>query len=410
MRRRSTPLIFAVTMLIVSCGGGGGDGDVIGELFVATDVVVADIDGDDKNDVLTLGMRSQSYEEREGRLTVHRRHADGGFKTPVTYSVGRYPWNLTLADVNSDDTLDAIVLDADTYEVWLLPQDPANPGDFLSPRRILNEVYGDNTSVADLDGDAIPDIAIPVRRGNRVVVLSQDPEHGDFLQKEITFADAPYTLMTGDLDQDTRSDLLVGLQLETDLEDPAETVLAYRLQQLEGVLGSSSRIAFNVGNNFGQLAIGDYDGEGANDIFVFYSYNKEPYSPKLGVLLQYTDNPGVFLPRVDTSLSGIDGTDDAVFADLNNDGKPDAAVAGFYPSGSPSDIKSRVNVLFQSGGGNFSFVDGYSMPFAVSCITAGDINGDGANDLVVFGDEQPMVMHQSTATPGTFQAPQAIGP
>ena len=47
------------------------------------------------------------------------------------------------------------------------------------------------------------------------------------------------------------------------------------------------------------------------------------------------------------------------------------------------------------------------MAFAVSRLGAGDLNGDGANDLVLLGDDaRAMVMFQSS--PGVFQPPRDL--
>jgi len=51
----------------------------------------------------------------------------------------------------------------------------------------------------------------------------------------------------------------------------------------------------------------------------------------------------------------------------------------------------------------------HDMPVAVSRVAAGDLNGDGAIDLVGFaGEDGCQVMLQSPAAPGTFSAPRPL--
>jgi hypothetical protein len=49
------------------------------------------------------------------------------------------------------------------------------------------------------------------------------------------------------------------------------------------------------------------------------------------------------------------------------------------------------------------------MPVSASRVAAGDINGDGLNDLVALGGEnQVVVLLQSATTHGVFQTPQLL--
>jgi hypothetical protein len=102
--------------------------------------------------------------------------------------------------------------------------------------------------------------------------------------------------------------------------------------------------------------------------------------------------PGHFAAPVDTSMHGLKGIDDAVFADLDGDRRPDAAVAGSYPVGSPSVVHARLNRFTQSGGGAFALVSSSDLPIASSRMTAGDVDGDGRNEVVVLGAEDRFVV------------------
>ncbi len=401
----------SVMFLIAGCGGGGGSDSWLYPSWVETDIYVTDIDGDGLSDVITLAMLATSASQREGRLMVYRQTSLGVFASPDTYVVGTYPWKIEVGDINGDGLPDLVVTDPDGRAVWLLLQDPVKNGQFLPPQQIVSGVYNYKATIADLNGDSVPDIAIAddLVDSNRLVLLYQNPaQRGTFLSAvDFTLPGSSSSLTAGDLNGDGRADLFMWIYLARSGYTP-NGVLAVSLQQTNGTLGPVTALAPQTGLNVGLLAIDDYNGDGSHDLFAFFTPFSSDYNAKLSVLLQESQ-PGTFSAPVDTSLADIKGIDSATVADLNGDGRPDVAVVGFFPVGSPSTVQSRLNLFTQSGGGAFALAGSYNLPIAASRVAAGDIDGDGLNDLVVLGGQnQCLVLIQSHSVIGTFNVPQPL--
>ena len=407
-RRFLLATVYLLSIIGIVASGGGGDTSWLFPLWIPTDVVVTDIDGDDLPDVITLARLSTSISHDEGRLVVYRQTSPGVFAPPDHYVVGTYPWKLALDDIDGNGLLDLLVADPDSQAVWLLLQNTGNPGKLLPAQQIASGILAYEAAIADLNSDGVPDIAIAdhLQASNRIVLLYQDPSsRGTFLAAvDFVLPGTAFNVTTGELNQDGRPDLIAWIYLAPTGYTP-NGELALSLQQANGTLDAVTTLAPQTGLNVGRLAIQDYDGNGRNDLFVFFTPFDTDYRAKLTVLLQETQ-PGTFASPVDTSLAGIQGIDDATFADLNGDGRPDVAVAGFFPVGSPSTVQSRFNLFTQSGNGAFALAGAYTMPIAVSRLAAGDIDRDGLNDLVVLGgDNRCLIVIQSHSVPGTFNAP-----
>jgi hypothetical protein len=410
----SCVIIFGFISIIGSGGGGGGGGDdsSLLPLWVPTDVVVSDIDIDGRNDVLTLAMLQTSMSHKEGHLKVYHQTDQGEFSAPSTNIVGEYPWQLVVSDIDGDTLPDLLVTDPDPRNVWLLLQNPDSNGQFLPQQLIASGMRAYETAAADFNNDSTSDIAIVDSQvgSNRIVMLYQDPEHQGIFLPAMDYM-VPGTgssnITAGDINGDGLADLLAVINLPSSGWTPNK-VLGISLQQSNGTLGPITTLAPQTGLNVGHLAIADYNDDGANDLFVFFRPSSVDYKAKLTVVLQDSVS-GTFAAPVDTSLASIRGIDDAAVADLNGDGRPDFAVAGFYPEGSPSTVKSKLRIFIQSGGGAFSLTGVYDMPISVSRIAAGDIDDDGLNDLVVLGGEnQCMVLIQSHIMIGTFNPPKSL--
>jgi hypothetical protein len=408
MKKSIKIIFFSVMSLMAGCGGGGGGDSGLFPLWVETDVVATDIDGDGLADVATLAQLSTSMSQREGRLVVYRQSSPGVFAPSDTYVVGTYPWKLAVGDIDGDGQPDLVVTDPDGHAVWLLLQDPDYKGKFLAPQLIASGTNIYEAAIGDLNSDGAPDIAIADRLtgSDQMMLLYQNPvQRGAFLPAVIfMLPGTPSNVTAGDLNSDGRDDLFTWVYL-TSSGDTPNGELAISLQQSNRTLGPATPLAPQTGLNVGLLAIADYNGDGRNDLFAFFTPYSSDYNAKIAVLMQGSQ-PGIFSAPVDTSLAGIEGIDDATFADLNGDGRPDAAVVGFFPVGSPSTVESRLNLFTQLGDGSFALKAVYDLPIAASRVAAGDIDGDGLNDLVVLGgNNQCLILIQSNSVPGTFKAP-----
>jgi hypothetical protein len=162
---------FIIASFMAGCGGGGDDSWLF-PLWVPTDVVATDIDGDGRADVVTLAQLSTSMSQREGRLVVYRQTSPEMFAPPDTYVVGTYPWKLAVGDIDGDGLPDLVVTDWDGHAVWLLLQNPGNRGKFLSPQQIASNIYANEAAIADLNGDGLNDLVV-LGKDNQCLVLIQ---------------------------------------------------------------------------------------------------------------------------------------------------------------------------------------------------------------------------------------------
>ncbi|KPK47143.1 MAG: hypothetical protein AMS22_17035 [Thiotrichales bacterium SG8_50] len=407
--RRSLIALAVVIFGVLSIVGSGGSYD-LGPVWVETDVLVADIDGDTRPDVLTLAMLTTSYEQKEGHLLVYRQTSTPGvFAAPVPYVVGRYPWRVVADDIDGDGRPDLVITDVDTNTTLLMLQDGANPGQFLAPQPLITGAHSYDAVIADLNSDGAPDVAATdsAYGSGRVVLRYQDPlNRGSFgPQVDVAMPDTTTNLVAGDVDGDGLADMLAWVYTNPPGVYPPTTALVVAYQNSGGGFTMSGLLAPQTGLNAGRLAIADANVDGRRDLFAFETPFSRDYTAQLLVVPQ-TATARLFDAPIYTSLAGIHGLDDAVLVDFNQDGAPDAAVVGYFPVG--SDWDSRANLLINNGVGGFVLSDVFATPISVSRVAAGDLDGDGRVDIVLLGSENRCLVMFQSATPGSFLPPRAL--
>ena len=410
-------------LMMNACGDGGLEHLTIDS---GRDVIAADVDGDQRLDVVTL-VHQFGDQPQQGLLTVHRQTSRGLFAPAERYVIGCYPWSMVLADVDGDTRPDLLVVDVSYTNcndptareaLYLLRQDPTRPGRFLAPQKLTDDVYSYHAAVADLDGDGAPDIAYGQRVGGepRLAILYQDATRRGNFQPPVAVVTPRdiFQIVAGDVDGDGRADLLF-----TDADrasgDPATVWLTTMTQTDRGTLGDPTRLSSYAGVRADFLAIQDLDSDGRADLLAYLTPTSalRDDHPSLRSLRQGPAAMEWSAP-IGLDLAPLEGKGIGATAlgDLNQDGRPDVVLAGTWPeSGGPlaaPNIRARVNLAFGQGDARFAYVGAIDVEPWPDAVTIGDLDGDGRNDIVINAEGVAWWMPQSATMPGSFGAPQPL--
>lgn len=210
----------------------------------------------------------------------------------------------------------------------------------------------------------------------------------------------PFDLYEGigiaDLNNDTLPDVAVAYR-HISGAPPHPGYVAVLLQNPAKPGSFLTPVSYPVGGDPWTLRVADLNADMLPDIVVV---NNSTYS--VSVLYQQTGNTGRFeaARQFATTLkpSGL------AVADIDGDGLPDLAVAGYGGTSAPD---TGLAILRQDAGVAKSFLSPLAVTTGSSCesVAVADVNHDGAIDLVVDGATDVRVILQDVMTPMTFAAP-----
>ncbi len=358
------PLFLPVVTLDA---GGISPNDVTGP------VALADLNGDGKLDMVVPNPCAPNTPPNcIGQLSVFLGNGDGTFQPSVGYSSGAF-WadSVVIADVNGDHKPDLIVANSAAVEgvfgdgiISVL----LGNGDGTFRPAVTYDSGGVNaTSVAvgDINHDGKPDLVVSNNStadsgvGNVAVLLGNGD--GTF-QAAVTYDSAGWgtnSVVLSDVNGDGKLDVVI-----SDVCSPqgggcdGKGVAGVLLGNGDGTL--KPIVTYPSGGLTGlSIEVADLNHDGLLDLITFNQCNVGCSSGGIGVLLGNGD--GTFQPAVTYPTGGSGGLQGmAVVADVDGDGKPDIVATTTTPTGSGligvllgnGDGTFQPAVIYDSGGGN----------------------------------------------------------
>ncbi|MGH9694527.1 MAG: FG-GAP repeat domain-containing protein, partial [Bryobacteraceae bacterium] len=212
-----------------------------------------------------------------------------------------------------------------------------------------------SVAVGDFNGDGKQDLAVANYTDPGTISIFLGNGVGGFTRlTDINAGSFPFSIAVGDFNGDGKQDLAV---VNATLGTPS--TVAVLLGSGNGTFSAATYFA--VGNGPTSIAMGDFNGDGKQDLAVtnFYSSN-------VSILLG--DGAGHFSAPTNFPCGG--GPYSIAVGDFNRDGNQDLAVAN---SSSPG----RVSILLGDGAGNFSAPTQFVTGNGSYALAIGDFNGDG---------------------------------
>jgi FG-GAP-like repeat/FG-GAP repeat len=282
------------------------------------DITIGDFNGDGRPDLAFANHETQE-------LTVLLGNGRGDFApaaySPVNVTVKPHPHGIAAGDFDGDGSLD-LVTDSwaeDRLEILFNPRKAGSPWTRTIYVAVGKHPY-QRIRVADLNRDGHVDIVSPNLDGDNVTVLLGDGK-GTFRQpagSPFPCGDSPFNVSVGDLNADGIPDLAI-------VNSPSSTSDRSGRDGLTLLLGSGTG-AFRVvrGSRFAtdgfpnMVAIGDLDGDGVGDVVLSL-----PESDRVTAF--YMSRSGTLAARKDTGVEGH--PKGLAIGDFDGDGKGDIVIA-----------------------------------------------------------------------------------
>ncbi|GHG12077.1 FG-GAP repeat domain-containing protein [Streptomyces zaomyceticus] len=342
---------------------------------------LGDLNGDAKPDLVTAVKGSNT-------LVAALGDGKGGFGPGVSFKLdtGTFPTAVALADLNGDGRLDAVVAAALTKQptqhgtesmgsvVELLGDGRggfAPATSYFAPTLVnqsTNAMFPADITVADMNGDARPDVLTSNTNGDNVSVWTNDGTGalgtasnyyvGGGRPTGYSAAQLrPSGLKTGDVNGDGRLDVVT--------VNAGTSDISVLLGDGRGRLGPATRFADGV--SLGRaIALGDVSGDGKPDVAVAHTDRT--------ITLFLGDGAGAFGAPVTHPVGGS-ALEGVAITDVNTDAKPDL-VTDNGPDDRPTVLLGDGTGTFRNAGPLYDTKAGANGAYAV-----GDLNADGRPDL-----------------------------
>ncbi len=316
--------------------------------FTVSAATAADMNGDGKMDIVSVGSISG-----KGVVSVSMNNGDGTYTQGGQYFTGNSPVAVKVGDFDGDGKQDIATLAA-YYTGALTTLNGNGDGSFQPYVSYTVLTPPTDVEVRDVNGDGRPDL-IAVNDYFNTLSVFTNTGLGKFGPKvEYAAGSQPWSVGTADFNGDGKADAVV-----TNVNGTAGGVGFFAGN---GTGGFAPRVGVAIGAGASALTIGDFNGDGKQDVAVTSAAG----STTVNVLLGNGD--GTFQAGVNYNV-GYSPLD-IKQGDFNNDGKIDLVertTAGYVIEAGNGDGTFQAAIIAAGGAGNSSLI--------------ADFNGDGATDI-----------------------------
>ena len=319
-------------------------------------VAVGDFNGDGRQDLaVPVG--------NINNVSVLLGDGAGTFSAGSNFGVGSAPVFVVVNDFNGDGRQDLAVVNRNSHNVSILLGNGA--GSFSTATNFAADTFPHSAAVGDFNRDGKLDLVVACQSGKVSILLGLG--NGSFGAATQFFANgSPRIVVVGDFNEDGKQDLAVSEKFDNNPEIPPGHV---SILFGDGMGSFSAPANFEVADNAASVAVGDFNGDGHQDLAVTTT-NVFLDDNVVSILLG--NGNGSF--GAATNFGVVHFPNSIVAGDFNGDGKEDLAVAN---SSAP-----YVSILLGDGAGSFGAATNFAASYSPWGVAVGDFNGDARQDLV----------------------------
>ncbi len=231
-------------------------------------IAAADLNGDGTVD-LAVANEAIQYPFTPGSLTVFNGDGHGAFQLSRTYSAGKWPKAVAVADLSGDKKPDLVVADnggdpgaspRPAGAVYVFIND--GRGGFQTPAALTVGAYPSVVAIGDLNGDGKPDLVVGAENANVSYTLATLFGNGDgTFQAPVTVSTlyGPSGVVIGDFNGDGKADLMVS-------HCCGATDMTYLQGNGDGTF--SAQVHFTSAANSFAVASADLSADGKPDLII----------------------------------------------------------------------------------------------------------------------------------------------